>query len=102
MSFTGLQPAYKAPKVSTPDDSSLLTMMNALVVRSNDLYAIASALTSDYIADQPPLLAANVNRKNIGQYIDTLNYLADVICGKLTTAMNASVQSSSSSESPDQ
>ena len=89
MSFIGLQPAYKAPKVSTPDDASLLTMMNALVVRSNDLYAIASALTSDYITDQSPLLAANVNRKNIGQYIDTLNYLANIIDAKLIKAADS-------------
>ena len=83
MSFSGLQPAYKTPKANTPDDASLLTMMNALVVRSNDLYVIASALTGDYITDQPSLLVANVNRRNIGQYIDTLNYLADIIAGKL-------------------
>ena len=94
MSFSGLQPAYKAPKVTTPDDTSLLTMMNALVVRSNDLYTIASALTSDYITDQQPLLAANVNRKNIGQYIDTLNYLSNEIATKLIEAeKNGSVDS---------
>ena len=108
MSFSGLQPAYKAPTVTTPDDASLLTMVNALVGRSNDLYTIASALTSNYIIDQPQILAVNVNRKNIGQYADVLNYLANVIATKLIQVeKNNSVDSLTPSdqtqqESPDQ
>ncbi len=93
MSFQGLQPAYKAPKVTTPDDSSVLTLMYALTVRANDLYTIASALTDEHpeILSQL-LLPPKVNRKNIGQTIHMLNYLADVIGGKLTTATSSSSQ----------
>ena len=90
MSFQGLQPAYKAPTVKIPDDSYLLTLMNALTVRANDLFMITSALTNNQFDPRSQLLAPNVNGDNIEQYIATLNYLADIIGNKLTAAARSS------------
>lgn len=91
----GLQPTYKPPKVKTPDDSSILTLLNALVTRANDMYTIITALSSDQVSVDP-LLMANVNQKNIGQYTTTLNYLHDVFADKLDAIVNAKTLSSAS------
>ena len=82
MLTAGLQPAYKPPKVNSPDDASILTLMNALVVRANDLYSITTA-AKDKIIPSIRLLSEHVTRKNIAQYINSLNYIADVIEAKL-------------------
>lgn len=87
----GLQPTYKPPKVKTPDDSSMLTLLNALVTRANDMYTIITALSGDQLYTDP-LLVANVNQKNTGQYITTLNYIHDVINSRLGTIMATTQQ----------
>jgi hypothetical protein len=88
MASIGLQPAYKPPKVKTPDDSSILTLLNALVTRANDMYTLTTALSGDQVHIDP-LMATNVNQKNARQCIATLNYLHDVIAYKLKNIMNA-------------
>lgn len=89
----GLKPAYKPPKVKSPDDSSILTLLNTLVTRANDMYTLTTALSGDQIYTDP-LLLANVNQKNIGQYITTLNYLRDVIANRLNAIIQQKTQQS--------
>lgn len=82
MLSSGLQPAYKAPTAKTPDDASVLTLLNTLVTRANDMYLIMSALSNTKI-DNKQLVMPGVTQKNIKQYITTLNYLHDVYSDKL-------------------